>query len=101
MNGSGTLEKCGPVLIESFLDLRQRCPDNPLDLIANALLNGTSGTPENSALFASESWTDFLSSAIYISSAPLVSALGTDSQQKVAEAAQRNFSHLCGQSRRS
>jgi hypothetical protein len=64
-----------------------------LDLIAMASINGTAGALANSTLFASETWTD-VGSVLKVSTKPVVSALGTDNAQKVADAAQWNFTHL-------
>jgi hypothetical protein len=69
------------------------CPKNPLDLIAMASINGTAGALANSTLFASETWTD-VGSVLKVFTKPVVSALGTDSAQKVADAAQWNFTQV-------
>lgn len=73
--------------ISSYYDLQNLCPMNPLDLISMASINGTAGALVNSTLYASETWTD-VGSVLKVSTKPVVSALGTDSAQKVADAAQ-------------
>ena len=91
--GSGCNGANGSSGISSYYDFQNMCPKNPLDLIAMASINGTAGALANSTLFASETWTD-VGSVLKVSTKPVVSALGTDNAQKVADAAQWNFIHL-------
>lgn len=91
--GNGFKNGDGPSSIESFYDLQNLAPKNPLDLLAMAEFNGTTGTPANSTTYSSETWTD-VGSLLVISAEPAVSALGTDNIQNVADAAQWNLAHL-------
>jgi hypothetical protein len=80
--------------ITSWYGLQQMSPMCPLDLIANAKFGNIQGALKNSTNFGNPgSWTE-VGSNIVIASAPVCIALGTDSQQKVEDAAQWNFSHL-------
>jgi hypothetical protein len=90
MNGGSI----GPTSINSYYDLQQMCPKNPLDLIAYAAFNGTVGSLVNSTTYNAESWTEAGGATVSIVSEPIVTALGTDSGQQLAYANQDNFSHL-------
>ena len=90
LNGSN-----GSPVINSWYDLQNTCPKSPLDLIANAAINGSTGALTNSSSFASETWTDVVS-LLTVFAKPTISALGSDNQQNVADAAQWNFTHLTG-----
>lgn len=81
--------------INSWYGLRQLCPKCPLDLVVNAKFGGIQGVLLNSNNFAypGVAWTE-VGNNIVIASKPVCVALGTDSQQKVEDAAQWNFSHL-------
>jgi hypothetical protein len=80
--------------INSWYGLQQLSPKCPLDLIANAKFGSVQGVLKSSTNFGNPgSWTE-VGSNIVIASAPVCIALGTDSQQKVEDAAQWNFSHL-------
>jgi len=86
-------EVSGISSINSYYDLQNTCPKCPLDFLANAAINGTTGTLAFSNTFGSESSID-VGTLLVISSKPTVTALGSDNQQNVADAAQWNFSHL-------
>ena len=88
LNGSNSL-----ISVTSYYDLLNLCPKNPLDLIASASLNGTVGTLTNSTNFNSETWND-VGGLVVVSTKPNITTLATDSGEKVADAAQWNFSHL-------
>jgi hypothetical protein len=81
--------------INSYYDLQNTCPKSPLDLIANASINGTAGSLANSTTYGSETWTD-VGTLVTMSSKPTITTLGGDSSQNVADAQQWNFSHLTG-----
>lgn len=83
---------------QSWLDIYNCAPRNPLDLIARATLVGgfgnDAGVFTNSTTFATPpvSWVDL--GPLPLTAAPTIAALGTDSQQNVADAQQYGFSHL-------
>lgn len=75
-------------------DLKSFKPRNPLDLIAEAHIDTTVGVfllSDNYSRSESGSW---LTNTLFIDGVkPYVTALGTDQQQKVADASQWNFHH--------
>jgi hypothetical protein len=79
--------------INSYYDLQNMCPKNPLELLAMASINGTTGALANSSTFGSETWTD-VGSLLTITSKPTITTLGGDSAQNVADAQQWNFLNL-------
>lgn len=79
--------------IDSFYGMQNTSPKYPLDLIASASLGGIAGSLANSTNFRDVTWTE-INGAVRIDAKPVVTALGTDNLEKVAEAAQWNFSHL-------
>ena len=83
----------GPLSISSYYDLQNLCPKNPLDLIANATLGGIAGTLYNSANYRDVTWTE-INGVVRVDAKPVLSALGTDNLEKIADAAQWNFTHL-------
>jgi hypothetical protein len=93
LNSIGSNGCNGPVVINSYYDLFNLCPRNPLEMIANASLNGTVGALTNSTSYASETWADS-GAYVAINQKPAVTALGSDNGEKVADAAQWNFLHL-------
>ena len=80
-----------PNQISSWIDLQNYPPRSPFELIANAILNSTTGEYLNSTTYANPSaWID---SPFAVNGEPTVAALGSDNLQNVADAAQWNFTH--------
>ncbi|MDB5033155.1 MAG: hypothetical protein JWQ98_396 [Chlorobi bacterium] len=82
-----------PDTITSWIGWADTEPQNPLDLIANATLNGTQGVFARSSNYWNPSSWYSGGNPFTLASAPLCVALGTDSQQKIADAAQWNMQH--------
>ncbi|MBS1913713.1 MAG: hypothetical protein JST22_17125 [Bacteroidetes bacterium] len=81
----------GSDVIESWLDLTNMKPRNPLDLIVNAKIGAAQGTFLNSTSYlTSGTW---YNSPLIVTGQATCSALGTDNQLLVADADQWNFQH--------
>ncbi|HOJ05561.1 MAG TPA: hypothetical protein PK916_16300 [Bacteroidota bacterium] len=92
MNGVPSSNNCNPQSITNWIDLQRTCPFDPRDLIASAILNSTPGEFDFSTDFIEPgAWS---ASPLSISNKPLVSALESDNQLKVADASQWNFLNL-------
>ncbi|MEP7218618.1 MAG: hypothetical protein ABI876_06855 [Bacteroidota bacterium] len=83
-----------PEMVASWIDWANAEPQSPLDLIANATLNGTQGVFARSSNYWNPgSWYSG-GNPFTLANSPTCVALGTDSQQKIADAAQWNMQHL-------
>ncbi len=80
--------------ITSWIGWQNQQPVDPLSLIARARINAVTGVYVNSTTYLASS--PPVASPISLQGVPVCSALGTDSQQHVADAAQWNFQHLSG-----
>jgi hypothetical protein len=79
----------GPV--QSWYDIFQLDPVNPLDLVANAELNNVAGAYANSTNYLSPG--TWVASPAQIQQDPTVTSLATDQTATVAAAQQWNFQH--------
>ncbi len=82
-----------PSVITSWIDWQNQIPRNPQDFIARAKIGGAIGAYVNSTSFHTYSGTIIASPFAY-NGDPTCAALGTDSLQNVADAAQWNFGHI-------
>src|SRR5262249_13419432 len=78
--------------LNSWIDWRNMMPRDPLEVIANATFKAAVGTYTNSTTYITVP-TSWATHSITYNTAPTVSALETDNQQMVADAAQWNFQH--------
>ncbi|MBE0645749.1 MAG: hypothetical protein IH600_16840 [Bacteroidetes bacterium] len=89
MNGSLPAQPCEPAMVGNWTDYQRLCPSDPRDLVAYAVLDSNVGQFGFSTNFIEPgAWT---ASPLAISNAPVVSALESDNQLKVADANQWNF----------
>ena len=80
----------GPGSVTSYYDLQDLCPKNPADLIAFSSLSGVNGTLWHSSNYRDVTWSE-INGVVSIDAKPVVTALGTDNIEKVADAAQWNI----------
>lgn len=85
--------ECGTTVINNWYDLQNTMPRNVFDLIAEARLNGAPGVFTYSDTYRNPGGT-WVATPVTLASAPVCSALGSDNQQKVADAAQWDVQHL-------
>ncbi|MEO5929807.1 MAG: hypothetical protein ABIR47_07735 [Candidatus Kapaibacterium sp.] len=78
----------------SWIDWSNVEPQNPLDLIANATLNGVQGTFARSSNYWNPSSWYSPGNPFTLANSPFCVALGTDSQQNIVDAAQWNMQHI-------
>ena len=83
---------CEPGMVTNWFDFLRTCPFDPRDLIAQAILNETVGKFELSTNYIVPG--EWSVSPLSISSKPIVTALESNNQLKVADAAQWNFLNL-------
>ncbi|MCZ7558251.1 MAG: hypothetical protein M5R41_17765 [Bacteroidia bacterium] len=82
---------CGPSIITSWYDLQKMSPVDPLGILENAILDSTVGQFEFSTTYIEPgTWTP---TPLTISNEPLVTALESDNQLKVADANMWMFNH--------
>ena len=85
-------QPCEPAMVTNWNDYQRMCPSDPRELIAYAVLDSIVGQFDYSTDFIEPgTWSG---SPLVISNKPVVSALETDDQLKVAEANQWNFLNL-------
>ncbi|MBE0643824.1 MAG: hypothetical protein IH600_07065 [Bacteroidetes bacterium] len=89
MNGILPAQSCEPAVATNWIDYQRMCPSDPRDLIAYAVLDSNVGQfAFSSDIIEPGAWTD---SPLAISNDPIVSALESNNQLKVADADQWNF----------
>jgi hypothetical protein len=82
---------CGSKSLQSWYDLQNMYPVDPLQIIENAILDSNEGSFEFSTNFIEPgAWA---TTPLSISNEPTVTALGTDNQQKNADANMWMFNH--------
>lgn len=88
---------CGcksPQSVQSWYDFDDMTPQDPLDLIAFAVLDSDVGVPANSVLYSAPlSGSVWIPSPFTITSGPLISTNAGDSGMMVQDAVDFNFSH--------
>lgn len=89
-----TLGNCNPANIQSWYDFAHICPKDPMELITDAKLNSVQGVYLDSGTMLDPPGGTWTANTAQIGTAPVITANGTDSQQKVEDAVMWNFRHL-------
>src|SRR5205823_1115639 len=82
-----------PDSIQSYIDLQNTPPKDPLEVLAQARLQGTQGVYLNSSTFGTPTG-PWIASPFAINAVPTCQALGVDNILSMREAEQWNFQHL-------